>query len=60
MEVQVKAARFSARARIATADERPALWRLMTATGVPYDDFQAKADRVIAVVVLEPVRAGEG
>ncbi len=26
----------------------------MTATGVPYDEFQAKADREIPVVVLEP------
>ena len=27
----------------------------MTATGTPYDDFQAKADHEIPVVVLEPV-----
>jgi hypothetical protein len=26
----------------------------MTATGTPYDEFQAKADREIPVVVLEP------
>ena len=59
VDVQVKAAHFSARARTATAEERPALWRLMNATGVPYDDFQAKTERVIAVVLLEPVRAEE-
>jgi hypothetical protein len=32
---------------VATADEKPELWRIMTATGVPYDEFQAKADREI-------------
>jgi deazaflavin-dependent oxidoreductase (nitroreductase family) len=53
--VQVKADRFAARARVATAQEKPELWRIMTATGVPYDDWQAKADREIPVVVLERV-----
>jgi hypothetical protein len=28
----------------------------MTESGVPYDEFQAKADREIPVVVLERVR----
>ena len=41
-------------ARVATAEEKPELWRIMTATGAPYDEFQAKADREIPVVVLEP------
>jgi hypothetical protein len=27
---------------------------MMTATGAPYDEFQAKADREIPVVVVEP------
>jgi hypothetical protein len=31
-----------------------AAWRIMTATGTPYDEFQAKADREIPVVILEP------
>jgi hypothetical protein len=44
----------TARARVATAEEKPELWRIMTATGAPYDEFQAKADREIPVVVLEP------
>jgi len=30
------------------------LWRIMTATGATYVEFQAKADREIPVVVLEP------
>jgi hypothetical protein len=35
-------------------EEKPELWRIMTATGAPYDEFQAKADREIPVLVLEP------
>ena len=31
---------------------------MMTATGVPYDDFQAKAEREIPVVLLAPGQAG--
>jgi F420H(2)-dependent quinone reductase len=34
-------------------DRKPELWRIMAATGAPYDEFQAKADREIPVV-LEP------
>ena len=43
--VQVKADHHTARARVATAEEKPELWRIMTATGAPYDEFQAHADR---------------
>ena len=57
VDVQVKADHHTARARVATAEEKPELWRIMTATGTPYDDFQAKADREIPVVVLEPTAA---
>jgi deazaflavin-dependent oxidoreductase (nitroreductase family) len=52
--VQVRREHYSARARVATAAERPELWRIMTATGTPYDEFQARAKREIPVVVLEP------
>jgi deazaflavin-dependent oxidoreductase (nitroreductase family) len=58
VSVQVKADQLTARARVATKEEKPELWRLMTATGVPYDDFQAKADREIPVVILEPGPGG--
>jgi len=36
--VQVRAEHHTARARVATAEEKPELWRIMTATGTPYDD----------------------
>jgi deazaflavin-dependent oxidoreductase (nitroreductase family) len=56
VQVQVKADRFTARARTATAEEKPEMWRTMTAIWPAYDDYQAKTDREIPVVVLE--RAG--
>ena len=53
VEVQVRDEVFPARARTATADEKPELWRTMTATWPAYDDYQRKTDREIPVVVLE-------
>lgn len=53
VEVQVKGDRFPARARTATAAEKPELWRTMTAAWPAYDDYQAKTSREIPVVVLE-------
>ena len=56
VDVQVKGDRFSAKARVATAEEKPELWRTMVAAWPQYDEYQAKADREIPVVLLEPVR----
>ena len=51
--VQVRGDRFSARARTATADEKPRMWETMTATWPAYNEYQEKTDREIPVVVLE-------
>jgi deazaflavin-dependent oxidoreductase (nitroreductase family) len=51
--VQVKGDRFSARARTATAEEKPALWKIMTSIWPDYDEYQKKTEREIPVVVLE-------
>ncbi len=40
VQVQVGDARFTARARDARADERPALWKLMTSIGPELEDHQ--------------------
>jgi deazaflavin-dependent oxidoreductase (nitroreductase family) len=56
VEVQVRGEVFHARARIATADEKPELWRIMTGVWPDYDDYQRKTDREIPVVVLERAR----
>jgi deazaflavin-dependent oxidoreductase (nitroreductase family) len=55
VRVQVRDDVFRARARTATADERPRLWRLMTERWPDYDDYQAKTEREIPVVVLERI-----
>ncbi|SCL28814.1 deazaflavin-dependent oxidoreductase, nitroreductase family [Micromonospora nigra] len=53
--VQVGAERFTARARTATAAEKPRMWTTMVSIWPPYDDYQAKTDRDIPVVVLDRV-----
>jgi deazaflavin-dependent oxidoreductase (nitroreductase family) len=53
VDVQVKGDRFRARARTATAQERPELWSTMTKCWPAYDEYQTKTDREIPVVVLE-------
>jgi proline iminopeptidase len=53
VELQVGAEVFPARARTAEGEERDRLWRVMTAIWPGYDEYQAKTDREIPVVVLE-------
>jgi deazaflavin-dependent oxidoreductase (nitroreductase family) len=53
VEVQVKGERFSARARDATPQEKPEMWKTMTAEWPAYDDYQRRTTREIPVVVLE-------
>ena len=53
VEVQVMDDVFEARARTATAEERPAMWEEMLGHWRHYEDYQAGTDREIPVVVLE-------
>jgi deazaflavin-dependent oxidoreductase (nitroreductase family) len=53
VHVQVGADAFNARARSATAEEKPALWKLMAGIWPAYNDYQAKTRREIPVVILE-------
>ncbi|HEY4097932.1 MAG TPA: nitroreductase family deazaflavin-dependent oxidoreductase [Baekduia sp.] len=55
VQVQVKGDRFTARARDATPEEKPELWKLMVGEWPAYDEYQTKTDRQIPVVVLERV-----
>ena len=55
VEVQVGAERFRARARTATPEEKPALWKLMTGIWPAYDEYQTRTSREIPVVVLERI-----
>jgi deazaflavin-dependent oxidoreductase (nitroreductase family) len=53
VEVQIREERFLARARTASADEKPPLWKTMAAMWPDYDKYQAKTSRDIPVVILE-------
>jgi deazaflavin-dependent oxidoreductase (nitroreductase family) len=55
VDVQVLDDRFRARARTATPEERPEMWREMTSHWPDYDDYQTKTSREIPVVVLERI-----
>jgi deazaflavin-dependent oxidoreductase (nitroreductase family) len=55
VEVQVGADKFSARAHTASPEEKARLWPLMTSIWPAYDDYQARTERVIPVVVLERI-----
>ena len=54
-EIQVWDKRLKTRARTATPEEKPAMWKEMTSHWPDYDSYQEKTDREIPVVVLEPV-----
>ena len=53
--VQVARRKFRARARDASGEERAALWKQLTGIYPPYDDYQARTEREIPVVVLDPI-----
>jgi deazaflavin-dependent oxidoreductase (nitroreductase family) len=55
VDVQVLADRFRARARDATPEERPAMWREMVSHWPDYDAYQRRTEREIPVVVLERI-----
>jgi deazaflavin-dependent oxidoreductase (nitroreductase family) len=53
VEVQVLGDRFTARARTATAEEKPQLWQAAVERWPAYAEYQRNTDRDIPVVVLE-------
>jgi deazaflavin-dependent oxidoreductase (nitroreductase family) len=53
VEVQVRDDKFAARARDATPEERPELWKQMAEIWPSYDEYQQKTDREIPIVILE-------
>ena len=54
VEIQIKDQVLKAHARVATPEEKPEMWSLMTKEWPSYDEYQTKTDRVIPVVVLTP------
>jgi deazaflavin-dependent oxidoreductase (nitroreductase family) len=53
VQVQIKDDKFTARARDATPEERPELWKQMAEHWPDYDNYQRKTDREIPIVILE-------
>jgi len=56
VEVQIKGDRYVARARTAESPEREAIWAKAIETWPNYDEYQRRTDRLIPVVVIDPVR----
>jgi deazaflavin-dependent oxidoreductase (nitroreductase family) len=54
--IQVGAEVIDTKARLATAEEKPELWKLMTSIWPDYDGYQSRTTREIPIVVLEPVQ----
>ena len=54
VEIQVGDKRMTAIARVAQGDERAALWQQLAAIYPPFNAYQAKTEREIPVVVLDP------
>jgi proline iminopeptidase len=57
VEVQIKGERFAATARDAEGDERERLWKQMNRIWPHFDEYQARTERRIPVVVLERERS---
>jgi deazaflavin-dependent oxidoreductase (nitroreductase family) len=55
VEIQVKDQHIHVRARTASDEEKPRLWKIVTEVYPPYDEYQAKTERVIPLVILEPL-----
>jgi deazaflavin-dependent oxidoreductase (nitroreductase family) len=55
VSVQIKGETFRAHARVATAQEKPAMWQHMLEVWPDYAGYQDKTDREIPIVVLERV-----
>jgi deazaflavin-dependent oxidoreductase (nitroreductase family) len=55
VKIQVLSEQFRAMAHTATEDEKPRLWKLVTETWPNYNVYQTRTDRVIPLVVLDPI-----
>ena len=56
VQIQDKTEVYSMRVReVVDAGERQRLWKLAVAAYPPYQDYQKKTDRVIPVLVAEPI-----
>ena len=54
VKINVAGAESTGQARVATGTEREELWDMMVEIYPPYTDYQAKTERQIPVVVIDP------
>ena len=54
IEVRHRTRRMKLRARLATAEEKPALWPVCDAAYVPFVEYRARTSRDIPIFVCEP------
>ena len=54
VHVRHRGREMSLRARLATAEEKPALWPICDSHYAPYADYRARTDRDIPIFVCEP------
>jgi len=55
-DIQVRAEHFRVRAHTADENEKPRLWKVVTAQWPNYDVYQSRTERTIPLVVLHPAR----
>ena len=55
VELQVGRETFAARARTATAEEKPRLWQIMAKLFPQYNSYQQKTSREIPLIIMERV-----
>jgi deazaflavin-dependent oxidoreductase (nitroreductase family) len=53
VKVQIKGDKFAAKARVASDEERAAIWPKMVEVWPDYDEYTKKTDRIIPIVILE-------
>ena len=54
VELQVGVDRIKGRARTASKDEKPRLWKIMVGLFPRYDEYQKKTSREIPLIIVEP------
>jgi deazaflavin-dependent oxidoreductase (nitroreductase family) len=54
IEVRHRGRRMKLRARLATAEEKPALWPICDASYAPYAEYRARTKRDIPIFICEP------
>jgi deazaflavin-dependent oxidoreductase (nitroreductase family) len=55
VELQVGADKIKGRARTASKEEKPRLWKIMAGLFPRYDEYKTKTSREIPLIIVEPV-----